>query len=157
MKIKLTTNTVKEMTTDTIEVASTSAVTANASPIVLNQTKTLRLRFIPQIIDNKNEPNKSVSGKLLYERKQKSSDLFPSEDPHTEEEKTSRGSIKAGNWTEIALDSSETYALFEGLKELYKLYEDIGSIPYGATKYTKIPYTLQHVVERLKKILQRQE
>ena len=151
MKIKLTTNTVNEMTTDTIEVASTSAVTANASPIVLNQTKTLRLRFIPQIIDNKNEPNKSVSGKLLYERKQKSSDLFPSEDPHTKEEKTSRGSIKAGNWTEIALDSSETYALFEGLKELYKLYEDIGSIPYGATKYTKIPYTLQHVVERLKK------
>ena len=50
MKIDLTPNTVKDMTDKTVDVISTSSVTADASPIVLNKTDMLRLRFIPTLV-----------------------------------------------------------------------------------------------------------
>ena len=75
--------------TDTIEVVSTSSVTANASPIVLNQTG-------PTLVDNVREPHKSVSGELLCEKKRKNDDLFPSDIAETSG-KVSRGSVNVGN------------------------------------------------------------
>ena len=45
MKIDLTQYKMKDMTNKTVDVVSTSSVTADASPIVLNKTDMLRLRF----------------------------------------------------------------------------------------------------------------
>lgn len=143
MKIDLTPHTVKDMTDKTVDVISTSSVTADASPIVLNKTDMLRLRFIPTLVSNEKEPHKSVSGKILFEKKRKNEDCFPS-DATNKTGKISRGSVKVGDWMELKFDTSETYALYTGLKQLYELYENIGEIPYGPATYTRVDSSLKH-------------
>ena len=39
---------------------------------------------------------------------------------------------------ELQLDTSETYALYTGLRQLYELYENMGGIPYGKTTFTRV-------------------
>lgn len=80
LKIGLHIPKVHDMTTDTVDVISTSAVTADASPVVLSQTEMIRFKFCPTLVDNENEPHKSVSGKFLYEKKRKNDAAFPSDD-----------------------------------------------------------------------------
>ena len=130
------------MTTDTVDVISTSTVTANTSPITLSQTEILRFKFLPTLVDNKKEPNKSVSGKLLYEKKRKNDSNFPSETAGSSV-KVSRGAVKVGDWMEFQLNTSETYELYQGLKHLYALYDDIGEIPYGSATYTRVDSSLR--------------
>ena len=133
---------VHDMTTDTVDVISTSTVTANTSPITLSQTEILRFKFLPTLVDNKKEPNKSVSGKLLYEKKRKNDSHFPSETAGSSV-KVSRGAVKVGDWMEFQLNTSETYELYQGLKHLYALYDDIGEIPYGSATYTRVDSSLR--------------
>lgn len=135
--INIKTPEVHDITTDTVEIVSTSSVTADASPIVLNQTDMLRYKFLPTLVDNVREPHKSVSGKLLYEKKRKNDDLFPSDIAETSG-KVSRGSVKVGDWMEFQLDTSETYELYQGLKRLYALYDNMGEIPYGSATYARV-------------------
>lgn len=52
-----------------INVQSTSATSATTSPLLLNETDLLRLQFLPTLADNQKEPCKSVSGKILFEKK----------------------------------------------------------------------------------------
>lgn len=137
MKIDLRTSEVHDMTMDTVDIISTSAVTAGASPIVLSQTEMLRFKFLPTLVDNKKEPHKSVSGKLLYEKKRKNDGCFPS-DNASASVKVSRGAVKVGDWMEFQLNTSETYELYQGLKRLYALYDDMGEIPYGSATYTRV-------------------
>ncbi len=47
MRINLQIPEVHDITTDTVDIISTSSVTADASPVVLNQTKMLRFKFCP--------------------------------------------------------------------------------------------------------------
>lgn len=133
---------VHDMTTDTVDVISTSTVTANTSPITLSQTEILRFKFLPTLVDNKKEPNKSVSGKLLHEKKRKNDSHFPSETAGSSV-KVSRGAVKVGDWMEFQLNTSETYELYQGLKHLYALYDDIGEIPYGSATYTRVDSSLR--------------
>ena len=56
MKIDSTPYKVKDMTDKTVDVISTSSVTADASPIVLNKTDILRFRFVPTLVSNGKEP-----------------------------------------------------------------------------------------------------
>lgn len=136
MKIEYSAPEIHDMTEDTVDVISTSSVTAEASPIVLNQTDFLRFKFLPTLVNNEKEPQKSVSGKLLYEKKRKNDGLFPS-DSQTGI-KVTRGSVKVGDWTELQLNTSETYELYTGLRRLYDLYEHMGTIPYGSATYARV-------------------
>ena len=79
----------KDMTTHSVEVVSTSSVTADTSPVVLNQTDSLRFRFLPTLVTNEKDPQKSVSGKLVYERKPRKEHSCPTV-------KVCRMSIKSG-------------------------------------------------------------
>jgi len=137
VKIDLHTPEVHDMTSDTVDIVSTSVQTASASPIVLNHTDFIRFKFIPTLVDNPKEPKKSLSGKLLFEKKKKNDQLFPSDQSNTAA-KVSRGSVRVGDWMEIQLDTSETYALYNGLKSLYELYENMGNIPYGTATFTRV-------------------
>ena len=74
MRVPLQTPHMRDMTATTVDVVSTSSSTANASPVVLHQTDMLRFKFIPSLVKNEKEPQKSVSGKLLYEKKRKKDD-----------------------------------------------------------------------------------
>lgn len=137
MKIYLPSREIHDMTDNTVDVVSTSATTADASPIVLAQTDMLRLKFLPTLVDNGKEPEKSVSGKLLYEKKRKGDVCFPT-DCQDSTEKISRGSVKVCDWMEFQMSTSETYALFKGLQCLYALHDDIGKIPYGTATYARV-------------------
>ena len=137
MKISDLSQTLQDMAGDTLDVMSTSSKTASASSVVLNQTELLRFKFIPTLVDNGKEPQKSVAGKLLFEKKRKKEAQFPSDIGNTQE-KVSRGSVKVGDWMELQLDTSETYALYTGLRQLYELYENMGGIPYGKTTFTRV-------------------
>ena len=107
MQIGLHIPKVHDMTTDTVDVISTSAVTADASPVVLSQTEMIRFKFCPTLVDNEKDPHKSVSGKFLYEKKRKNDAAFPSDD-NGSVVKISRGSVKVGDWMELNLSTSET-------------------------------------------------
>lgn len=124
---------------DTIDIMSTSSVTADTTPIQLSVSDYTRIRFLPKLVQNPNEAKKSVCGKLCYEKKPKNESYFPCDTvPPPLSSKVSRRSCKVGDWMEIELDTSETYELYLGLKKLYELYEDMGGIPYGYATYTRI-------------------
>lgn len=59
-----------------IDVVSRSAMTADATPVVLSSTERFRFRFMPMLVDNQNNPEQSVRGKLLLERKSKMRSTF---------------------------------------------------------------------------------
>lgn len=125
----------ENMTDTKIDVISTSAATAQASPIIINQTERLRFSFIPTLVDNHKDQKKAVSGKLIFEKKKQAEKKFPSE--QQDADKISRQSIRAGDWTELNFDTNETYALFVGLQKLYELHKDIKTVPVGYATYIR--------------------
>lgn len=137
-----------------IDVVSRSAMTADATPVVLSSTERFRFRFMPMLVDNQNNPEQSVRGKLLLERKPKNEKYFPT-DSVAPCEKVTRGSAKNGDWVEIELHSEETYNLFIGLKKLYviglkKLYDLSGcmnGIPFGSARFAQIDSSFSSFLE----------
>jgi hypothetical protein len=130
----------REMKDDTIDVVSTSSKTASASPIILKQTDMIQTKFEPILIENDKAPEKSVSGKLIYEKKRIKDADFPSE-------KITRQSITVGEMMEISLGTTETYNLYDGLKKLYSLYEEMGDIPFGSATFTRIDSSFKQFQE----------
>jgi hypothetical protein len=112
-----------------IAVESTSKNSADATPIVLRETESLKLWFSPKMVNNANAPERSVEGKLIYERKKKSDSEFPSA-------KIARGNVKSGELMEISLNTLETHNLFRGIQDLYSLYAEHG-IPSGSASYIR--------------------
>jgi hypothetical protein len=126
-----------DMTSNDVELIPTSTDSANVSSIILQETNLIRAKFIPKLVNNQKDSNKPVCGTLLYEKKAKKDNSFPSEGIN-KTGKISRRSIKIGDWMEIYLDTSETYNLYQGLGNLYSLYTDIGKIPHDTSRYTNI-------------------
>lgn len=129
-----------------IDVVSRSAMTADATPVVLGSTERFRFRFMPMLVDNQNNPEQSVRGKLLLERKPKNEKYFPT-DSVAPCEKVTRGSAKNGDWVEIELHSEETYNLFMGLKKLYDLSGCMNGIPFGSARFAQIDSSFSSFLE----------
>ena len=129
-----------------IDVVSRSAMTADATPVVLSSTERFRFRFMPMLVDNQNNPEQSVRGKLLLERKSKNEKYFPT-DSVAPCEKVTRGSAKNGDWVEIELHSEETYNLFMGLKKLYDLSGCMNGIPFGSARFAQIGSSFSSFLE----------
>lgn len=129
-----------------IDVVSRSAMTADATPLVLSSTERFRFRFMPMLVDNQNNPEQSVRGKLLLERKSKNEKYFPT-DSVAPCEKVTRGSAKNGDWVEIELHSEETYNLFMGLKKLYDLSGCMNGIPFGSARFAQIDSSFSSFLE----------
>ncbi|MGB4093060.1 MAG: Shedu immune nuclease family protein [Ruminococcus flavefaciens] len=140
MKFKFGHPEVNDMTENTVDIRSTSANTADASPIVMAQTDLLRLKFIPKLVNNEKDSQKSVSGKIIFEKKKRTEANYPSEnDAISTDDRVSKRSVKVGDWLELNLDTSETFALYSGLKQLYDVYRDMDkSFPYGFASYARI-------------------
>ena len=128
-----------------IDVVSRSAMTADATPVVLSSTERFRFRFMPMLVDNQNNPEQSVRGKLLLERKSKNEKYFPTDSAPCE--KVTRGSAKNGDWVEIELHSEETYNLFMGLKKLYDLSGCMNGIPFGSARFAQIDSSFSSFLE----------
>lgn len=129
-----------------IDVVSRSAMTADATPVVLSSTERFRFRFMPMLVDNQNNPEQSVRGKLLLERKSKNEKYFLT-DSVAPCEKVTRGSAKNGDWVEIELHSEETYNLFMGLKKLYDLSGCMNGIPFGSARFAQIDSSFSSFLE----------
>ena len=132
-----------------VEVVSTSARTADVAPITLRETDTLRLRFLPVLVNNSKNEGMTVEGKIVYERKSRKSDAFPSENANADDRVT-RGTIRQGDWLELSLSTSETFALFDGLRSMYSLYEDIGGIPSGRAEFVPVDRQYADLMRMLK-------
>lgn len=130
---------------NTIDVHSTSSNTADATPIILNETEMIKTSFEPMLIDNEKDRAACVSGKFVHQRKSKKDESFPSE-------KYSRQSIKTGDILELRLSSNETKKLFDGLAQLYQLHSNIGFVPLGDNTYAKIDSSLLQTIRQLEEI-----
>lgn len=114
-----------------ISVESTSSATASVSPTIISQSSTdvTRIVFEPVLVDNSNDKDKCLSGKLVYEKRSKG-DEYPTE-------KITPRNIKTGETMEISLDTSAVMTLFQTIASLYEIYSQNG-IPYGYSSYKRI-------------------
>jgi hypothetical protein len=115
---------------DTIETRSTSARTAEVPPIVLRQTDTVRLLFCPLLIDNAANPEASVKGEFVYQKKGRADDWVPVE-------RLSLGSIKKGEAYKLELHSDELHKLGTELRSLYVLTRQAG-LPRGTQTFVRL-------------------
>lgn len=129
-----------------IDVVSTSATTADATPVVLSETERMRFRFVPTIVNNQSSPECTVRGKILFERKPQNDKFFPT-DTVAPCERITRGTAKKGDWIELELHSKETYNLFMGLKRLYDLSGCMDGIPFGPARFAQIDSTFSSFLE----------
>lgn len=112
-------------------IRSTSLNTAKTDPVIINQTDRIQFRFLPKLVNNTNNGEHSIEGTLFYARKGKADSNFPTE-------AICRKNVHNGECISLNLSTSETYNLYNGLRELYKLYEDIGGVRPGEFSYAKI-------------------
>lgn len=127
---------------NTINVKSTSLNTAKTRPVILKRTDRFSLEFIPELVNNTKDSNCSVKGKLLY-IKYKGNDNSPVKI-------IGRREIKTGEGIGLNLHTSEIFNLFNGLKELYKLYEDMGGVQVGESTYTKTDFATRRLLSILR-------
>ena len=119
-----------------ITVTSTSANSGDANPVDLRTpSEHTRLRFLPKIVKNDKQPENSVEGSFVYERKGKNDTDFPSE---RGESFLSKRTVKVGDALKLTLDTSETRALYEALAKLYQAAGDMGQMPSGTAQYVAV-------------------
>lgn len=128
-----------------IKLVSTSKFTADATPIILNQTDRIQLKFDVTIIDNSKNKENSLSGSLIYSKKQKNVNEFPIET-------ISKKDVKIGEILKITLNSEETRKLYNGLSDYYKLSERIPEIPSGTAKFVKVDNRIDELISDINKL-----
>ena len=120
-----------------IRTKSTSRVTAQATDIVLRESEQIRLIFRPLILDNPNNPEASVKGVFLYQRRSKSK---PWEDFKT----IPLNSVKTGEGYKLDLKSAELLRLIQEVTPLYDLYKE-GGVPRGDKRYIQATPQLEQL------------
>ena len=115
---------------DHISFQSTSASTAIGSPIILRETTSTRLVYVPLILENPNNASATVKGEFKYQRKNAS-------DQWDDFETIPLTSVRSGEGYKLVLDSSETLVLFQKLSELYSFVGAQG-IPMGTTRLMSV-------------------
>ena len=115
-------------------IVSTSRRTGEVDIQVLEKSDLIRMLVKPTLVDNPKDPQKSLSIKLIYEKKSKNDAKFPSE---IEGEKLSKKSVKKGEWMELSLRTEATYKLYTKLCDLYSIYAETNGVPYGESKFSR--------------------
>ena len=131
-----------------IDLWSTSSQTARARSVNLREpTSSSRLRFEPLVVDNPNNPENSVRGRIVYERKKKAEEHFPSENG---DKPVSKSTLKQEGYLSLELSSSEMRELYKVLQQLYKLHSDIGAVQMGWNSYVQVDNALRSVIDLLR-------
>lgn len=118
-----------------ITLQSTSRSTADAEDVVLRDGKLTRITFKPGVVNNLKDPSNTVHGKIIYERRGKENEPFPSE---CAQEFVSKRDIHKGDALELTLDTSETRNLYDTLAKLYGVAESMDGVPFGSTTYVQV-------------------
>lgn len=112
------------------KIKSTSRSTAEVEPIVLRETSTTRLVFKPLMVKNQKNPEASLKGSFLYQKKGRN-------DEWEDIKNINFNSLKSGEGVSINLKSAELLHLVKNLIPLYKLFDEKG-ITFGETEYVKL-------------------
>jgi hypothetical protein len=110
-----------------ITTKSTSKHTQSTDDIVLRQTEITRLIFRPLIVENKNNPEASVKGWFIFQRK-------GINDGWREYKTLDLNQLKKGEWVKLELKSKTVLKLLKNLEYLKGLYEQYG-INYGEKEF----------------------
>ncbi len=125
------------MTLKKISTKSTSPHSANTNDIILRETTTTRLLFRPQIVDNPNNPDASVRGFFVYQRKGKN-------DEWQIINESTLANLKKGEGIKLLLRSKELLAFYQGIAGRYQLYAQ-HAIPQGNQTFVNVTDKLQAV------------
>ena len=116
---------------DEIKIRSTSWHSADVDPVVLRETSTGRLVFMPSLVDHPGSLNTSVRGTLLYQKK-KLSGAWQDYEP------IPLSSLRDGEGVKLELKSAETRMLFQELGDLYSIAQEHG-VPTGDQTFVRAP------------------
>lgn len=122
-----------------IETRATSNKTAEANPILLRETETSRLLFLPVIVDNTAKAEASVDGTFVWERKTRAGTWQP-----VIPEKLA--SLKSGEGYKLVLHAEELLTLVNGLKSLYELHGEQG-VPRGKKTFVAVQGELEQFLK----------
>ena len=124
---------------ETTEIRSTSQHSAECADIVLRQTDRIRLVFRPGLADNSSNPDASVNGTFLYQKKSKSD--------HWEKfDLISLNTLKKGEGYQLALHTDEVLTLRRELYALAEFHRREG-IPEGRVELVKVKPALADLLE----------
>jgi hypothetical protein len=113
-------------------IVSTSLRTADADVIVLRVSEQRRLVFKPTLVENTAEPEASVRGTFIYQRKRRADEW---EDADT----IPLSSLKSGEGYKLELSSAELRHLGLEVRALYQLMRRRdGQTPVGARTYVEV-------------------
>ncbi|MBW1706270.1 MAG: DUF4263 domain-containing protein [Deltaproteobacteria bacterium] len=118
-----------------LKVKSTSRSSALVDDVVLRATGTTRLVFRPVLVENPSDPECSVKGAFIFQRKGIKDDWKDIEAPPL-------SALKKDDVAKLDLHSSEIHSLYRELSSLYELYCKIG-IPKGEGHFVRATNTLQ--------------
>lgn len=120
-----------------LKVKSTSRTSAECSDVAIRQTKTTRLVFRPLLVENENQPEASVKGSFIFQRKGPSDEWsdIPIEP---------LSGLKKGESYKLSLSSSEILSLYHELTALYQLYISEG-IPRGEIEFVRVSNDLARI------------
>ncbi len=110
-----------------INVMSDSRATSKCTGVVLRSNKTGRLVYYPKLVRASSNPEKIVSGKLIYQKKKTSEDW-------SDQDSISLNNLKAGEWTKVDLSRDDLFELISISGELKKMYED-ADLSFGNNDY----------------------
>jgi hypothetical protein len=118
-----------------IETTSTSAWTADVSPVVMRESGQTRLVFLPEIVRNAANPDAGVKGILCYQRKTRLG-------AWEAYEAINLANLKAGEGVRLDLRSGEVLALYDGLTNRYAIAREHG-IQSGTRTFVQAPQSEQ--------------
>lgn len=133
---------------DRHRVTSTSRSSANCSDLVLRETKTTRIVFRPELVENPNDPAASVHGTFLYYQRKKTKDEWE------DSQSIPLSTLKSGEGIKLELHADEILKLFRHLNDLYEIYEKEG-IPLGQSEFIRVTSTFARVARLPQSDLQR--
>lgn len=111
-----------------VRLRSTSTTSAEGDPVVLRETNTTRLVFCPIVVDNAANPQASVKGTLVHQRRANQ------EEPWEDVETVPLSQLHAGEAVKLTLSTEETTRLVDGLAA-YKAAHNKHGIESGVHEY----------------------
>lgn len=132
---------------DRVETSSTSAHTAECSPVVLREKDRVRLVFKPVIVVNDTNSRACIRGEFVYERKSPKDEWQPLNT-------LSLNSIKFGEEYKLELHSGELLELMETLGPLYRAQWTAGAAPQGKQVFVRMETQLAKFLQLEQKELE---
>ena len=126
---------------ESIKITSTSSSSAEVDDIVLRKNSKTRLVFRPMIVKNPKNPEASVKGVFIFQRKKQSEEW---ENCNS----FSLRKLKNEEYVKLELNSAEIKKLLDTLPLLKKIYEQHG-IPWGESSFHITDENISSIIQQL--------